>query len=408
MKPLFLLLICLLCTLFIRAQELREYLDLQTHPTMHVAYHFFGKGLVYFEESDKPKLSYKHLFTNVNYANYLEQNPGARIIVNGALNKEWVGSSKKAKKVILKQIDYLNKFVEEHSEKFAVAFSPQQLRDLVAETDKTIFIHSIEGGRKLINSQEDANFWASQGVAFMTLIHLVDDENGAAAIAPGLTTKMINLKGSLRKEEDRKLTEHGKQAILYLANAGIMIDITHMSDLTREDAINFMIENNIPPISTHDGFKPIQNQPRGISQMDIIKIYQNNGFVSLPISGESLHAYNPYPLYRDSMLALKAEKCFCEGSIDSYKFTYLALKNFIESNAAVIAKDPGLDFNSLSEKEKINFAIGFQTDFNGWLNHHRPKFGEEGCYEIAVDKEYEEIELQGLAILVYFNRIGIC
>jgi microsomal dipeptidase-like Zn-dependent dipeptidase len=63
----------------------------------------------------------------------------------------------------------------------------------------------------LINSQEDADFWASQGVAYITLVHLLDDENGASAITPGLMTRLMNLKGGLRKEKNRRLTEHGKK-----------------------------------------------------------------------------------------------------------------------------------------------------------------------------------------------------
>ena len=38
----------------------------------------------------------------------------------------------------------------------------------------------------------------------------------------------------------------------WLANAGIMTDLTHMSDQTRKDALSFMEAENIPPIVTHD------------------------------------------------------------------------------------------------------------------------------------------------------------
>ena len=77
-------LVMMLCLVSqIPAQEVREYIDLQTHLTMHVPYSFFGEGLQYFEEGDEPELSYKHQFKNVNYANYLTNNKGARIIVSG-------------------------------------------------------------------------------------------------------------------------------------------------------------------------------------------------------------------------------------------------------------------------------------------------------------------------------------
>ena len=404
------------------AQEIREFMDLQIHPTMHFAYPFFGKGLQTFSPEKEPRLSYKHQFKNVNYANYFKNNPGARIWVNGALTNENIISKKRARRLILKQIYFINEFAENDSANFAVARTPEEVRYLVHNTTKTIFIHSIEGGKRVINSQEDANFWAEQGVAFVTLVHLIDDHNGASATQHGLLTKLINLRGVFRKEKNRGLTERGKQVILWLGKAGIMTDVTHMSDKTRTDAIDFMGEIKLPPISTHDGFKPIQNHPRGTPRSDILKIYQQGGFISLPLSGISLTPHEPIAKYQRAIDSLIGSNCYCEGSIDSYKFTYLAVKSFVESNSGNISAIRAMTypysmplptsedfplFPELSETQKVDFAIGFQSDFNGWLNHHRPRYGKEGCYANAdaayyrkidpADQSLAPIELLGLA-----------
>lgn len=94
----FLFLISCLLQLTVKAQPIHEYMDLQIHTTMHVPYPFFSKGLKYFNEKRPPALSYKHQFKNVNYANFLQANKGARIIANGALNSEYISNPKKAKK----------------------------------------------------------------------------------------------------------------------------------------------------------------------------------------------------------------------------------------------------------------------------------------------------------------------
>lgn len=378
----------------VHAQDLRAFIDLQTHCTMHVPYSFFGDGLTYFDE--EPELSSKHLFTNINYANYIENNSGARIIVNGAMCKEVIRTRRGARKKILEQINYINEFVLDHSEKFAVAKSPEELRELVQTTDKIIFIHSIEGGKKLINSQEDAQFWADQGVAFVTLIHLRDDEFGGAAIAPEAITKIINWKALPRQKENRGLTQKGKRAILWLANAGIMTDLTHMSNLSRNDALNLMEEHQIPPIVTHDLFKPIQNQPRGISREDLLRIYKLGGFVSLPISGVSNKPHKPEEAYQAEVDSLHAQECYCEGSVDSYIFTYQKVLSFVQEHTGEILKDSLLNFNALSESQKVRLSLGFQSDFNGWVNHSIPRVGKKGCYEIDPKKEYEAIELIGM------------
>jgi hypothetical protein len=83
------------------AQEIHEFMDLQLHPCMHVPYSFFGEGLEYFDESDPPDLTWKHQFTNVNYANYLRKNKGARILCVDALTQENIASAKRGRKVIL-------------------------------------------------------------------------------------------------------------------------------------------------------------------------------------------------------------------------------------------------------------------------------------------------------------------
>ena len=105
------------------AQEIREYIDLQTHPCMHLMFKKFGPGLTYFDASNPPELSHKHFFDNILYANYVRKNSGSRILCVGALNKK-NASAKKGRKVVLEQIAYINNVVSEHPEDFALARTP--------------------------------------------------------------------------------------------------------------------------------------------------------------------------------------------------------------------------------------------------------------------------------------------
>jgi len=377
-----------------QGQVIHEYMDLQIHPTMQIPHPRFDPGLTYFDEKDPPKLTYKHLFKNVNYANYWEDNKGCRIFVVGFMTRESIHDRQKARDMILEQMKYVESFVQQHPDKFAIAKSPGEVRTLVTQTKKTIIVYSIEGGKSLIGSEEDAQFWAEKGVAFVTLIHLLDSELGGSAIRPGIIFKIINPKGALRSKKKRGLTDLGRNAIQWLANAGIMTDISHMSDSARADALDLMIERGIPPIATHDAFKPIQNMQRAIAEADVIRIYQGHGFMSLPLSGISLKPYHAYPKYK-ALLDRQPE--YCNGSVDTYRFTYEALKAFLAENVGRIFKDSTKTMDNLSENEKIDLSIGFQSDFNGWLNHSRPRYGKGGCFKASPDSVYEPIELQGLA-----------
>ena len=393
---------CLPFISWLNAQEdgVRAYLDLQMHPTMHFPYPFFSKGFKFYKEGREPKLKFKHQLRNVNYANYYTANNGVNILVTGVLNREEVKNEKRAKKKILRQIEYIENFAEENADQFVLAKSPEEVRALLKTTQKTILLLSIEGGRGLINDQEAAYFWASQGITFITLIHLVDSEYGSSAIKPGFMMHLINLRGTLTSEKRRPgLTTAGRNAIKWLANAGIMTDLTHMSDKTREEALDFMEENGIPPIVTHDFYRPIQNQSRGLSEEQIIRIYRNNGFIGLPISGMALKTYEADEPFASEIDSLKEADCFCDGSIDSYKYTYLAVKKLIESNVPAIEGEENnfISFDSLSEQEKVKFSIGFQSDFNGWVNHSKPRFGKQGCYPIKEGQIYEDIDIKGMA-----------
>lgn len=386
--------ILFLLTHHAHSQVIHEFMDLQIHPTMHIAHPIFGAGLTYFDEGDPPKLTYKHQLKNVNYANYWEQNKGCRIFVIGFLTKERIRNRDKARKVILEQMTYVEGFVQQNSDRFAIARSPQEVRQLVTTTDKTIIIYSIEGGKALIGSEQDAQFWASKGISFITLIHLLDSELGGSAIKPGIIFKIINIKGALRSKKKRGLTPLGRSAIQWLANEGIMTDISHMSDSTRDQALDFMVNNGIPPISTHDSFKPIQNHQRSISEDDVIRIYQAGGFMSLPLSGLSLKPYHPYPVYKDW---LARQTSYCNGAVDSYRFTYEAFQTFVTDHISYILGDSTKTIYNLTEDEKIDLSIGFQSNFNGWVNHSRPRYGKKGCFTPDPMKTYEPIELQGLA-----------
>ncbi len=374
------------------AQEIREYMDLQCHGTMHFPHALFHQNLLYFDPANPPKLSYSHTLTNVNYANYWEDNKGVRIILNGALVPELWTTRWEARKSILEQLKYVNDFAAKYPDKFVVARTPKEVRHYVSTTNKTVIVHCIEGAERLVYNQADACFWADQGIAFMTLIHLIDCRFGGAATLPMIPTKLINFRGSFRSifhpNTTKGLTEEGRKAIVWLANAGIMTDITHMSPQTRADVLAFMDEKGIPPLSTHESFQPIQNNTRALTPEQILLIYRLGGLVSLPIA---ISEYNPYPEYQARIDALPN---FCPGSIDSYKFTYEIVDSIIRSYSEAILGKP---FNELTEAQKVLLSIGFQTDFNGWTDHERPRYGPEGCYPIEPGVAYTALDTQGMA-----------
>jgi microsomal dipeptidase-like Zn-dependent dipeptidase len=91
-----------------------------------------------------------------------------------------------------------------------IAKSPQEVRDLVTHTKKTIILYSLEGGKALVGSEEDAQFWADKGVAFITLIHMLDSELGGSASGLAIISRSSISKAHYAARKKR-LTDLGKK-----------------------------------------------------------------------------------------------------------------------------------------------------------------------------------------------------
>lgn len=383
--------ICLIISGRVEAKPVLELMDLQTHITMNHAYGLFGDGTVIGSNLEVSELKHKHQLKNVIFRNLLANNPGARIIINGAIAFEYASDKNKIRRSLLDQMEAINQMAAKNPQDFVVAKSPEEVRRLVAESSKTIIIHSIEGGNEIIESQEDADFWAKQGVAYITLIHLLDDEYGGAGHNPDLVGKLLNFRGTLRKlhrSKYRGLTARGKNAIRWLAQAGIMTDLSHMSPESVTDAIEVFKDLRLPPLITHSLYRPIHDNERAVTHAQLIDVYKLGGLFSLPISGFSVLPDKPDDAFKKFMESQKV----CEKSLDSYRVSF----QFTEA-ALIKALFGDTPWDKLTEEQKIEGSMGWQSDFNGWLNHSRPRFGKEGCYPIPGNTTLNEIETKGLA-----------
>jgi microsomal dipeptidase-like Zn-dependent dipeptidase len=384
-------------------KTIHEFLDLQVHASMHIPWPFFAKALTWLKKpEDEKKLKYNHTFNNVMFTDFYQKNKGSRIIVNGALVGEIAFSKKQATRLMLKQIEYIDQIAQENPEVFVVARTPEEVRHYIHNTDKTVIVHSIEGARKLIDGPEDARFWASKGVSFITLIHLLDDEYGHSAITPDGITALINLGGSLKKlyhkifktTYRRGLTPLGKDAIKWIADAGMLIDLTHMAPESVDDALAVMEKEGIPPLYTHSMFAPLQNHDRGLTEQQLVRSYKIGGLFSLPNSGENLFFYRPTAEGKKIL----ADKKICDESLDNYLITFNAVDDLLKRNAHhILGLNGAVPFESLSRQEKTLLSIGQQSDFNGWVVHGKPRYGKKGCYAIDDNQVLPEIETRGLA-----------
>ncbi|KIG19278.1 Peptidase, M19 family protein [Enhygromyxa salina] len=333
---------------------------------MHIPWRIFGKGL----RDRAPRRSYRHQFRQTVFAPYLEQS-GVRLFLAAAMAAERARSPAHARKLILRQFAYVEAFVAAHSDRYAIGRSPEQVRALLRDTDKIVILHSIEGGHLLLNNPEDAAFWAEQGVVLMTLIHLRDDELGSAGILPGAIGPIVNRRGAKRRRygERRGLTFRGKQAIVELDAAGILVDLSHMTQTSIDDALEVTGANGIAPVITHGKLAAIRDTELAQRDDQVIELYRQGGMFSLGLAGAKLDPIHP----ADPSRAIPAD--VCRGTLEMFRAHHEAVVALLGAHTEELFGTTG----PLTPAQRARLAVGWSSDWNGWLSHSKPVYGAGRC-----------------------------
>lgn len=342
--------------------EVLAQIDWQGHPAMHLTWDFFTPGLT----DRTPRVTWDHTFTQVAYRPWLEES-GVRIFVMAAMAAERATSPELARAMIVSELDYVEAFVAAHPEGWALAKTPAEARAILRDTDKRVVIHSIEGGHMLLSGPDDARFWADRGVALVTLVHLRDDEFGGAGILPRTVGPLINPVGARRRKagERRGLTERGAQAIVELDQAGILVDLTHMSPATVDDALLVTAAHGISPVATHGKLARLRDDELALRDDQVVEIYRQGGVVSLGLSPQNLGPLRTDPPFPADV---------CPDTLEVFAHHTRELQRLVVANADAI-----LGSDTEASERATRLAVGWSSDWNGWVQHGRPAFGPAGC-----------------------------
>lgn len=351
------------------APEIHGQIDWQAHPAMHIPWGFFARGLT----DRTPRLTWRHQFKQTVYEPYLAES-GVRIFLAAAMAAEAATRPEQARRLILEQLAYVEAFVAAHPDRYALARTPEEARALLATTDKMVVVHSIEGGHLLLSDAADAQFLADAGVALITLVHLRDDELGGSALLPGIKGPLINPRGarSHRRGERRGLTERGKAAIVELADAGVLVDLSHMSHDTTADALAVTAANGITPVVTHGSLLTLRKGDGGVTEAQLVELYRQGGTFNMGLSAEMLVPVEPTIPVRDH----------CVGTLDTFAVHYERANHVVQSHAADIL---GVPWEAASSSQRTALSVGWSSDWNGWISHSQPKHGHGRCLPPRAD-----------------------
>ena len=361
--------------------EVGVQIDWQAHPAMHIPWTMFGKGLT---DRDLRRRSWKHMFKQTVSEPALSAS-GVRIFVAAAMAAERAETPRQARRLIGRQLDYVEDFIGRHPDRYALATTPAQAREILASTDKMVIVHSIEGMHHLMwDPEEDAQFWAERGVALATLIHLRDKELGGSAVLDRAMGALVNPRGASadRRGDRRGLTDLGEQVIVALNEAGILVDDTHSSPDVIDDALALCADRGFAPVFTHSKLASIRDDQFGLSDEQIIQIYQLGGIVSLGLNPEVLAGFD-------------APADVCLGTLEVWAWHHHAIQETLWNHAATILGDPTIvGEDDLTSEQRTRLATGWSSDWNGWVSHARPVYGDQECRSMA------DLEARGPAMAI--------
>ena len=164
-----------------------------------------------------------------------------------------------AVKQALDQIDAVRETGRKHPNDLLLATTAADVRQAKTQ-HKIAVLMGVEGGHMMGNDLSVLRTFAALGVRYMTLTHMDNNE-----WADSSTDKPVH----------NGLTDFGKDVVREMNRLGIIVDVSHVSDKTFEDAIAV---SKAPVFASHSSCRAICNAPRNMTD-DMMRALAKNGGV---------------------------------------------------------------------------------------------------------------------------------
>lgn len=192
---------------------------------------------------------------------------------------------------IIRQLEMVQGHVEEnHQDVARVAVNPAEL-DAAINAGKIAIVHCIEGGFQVGASPDGAaeavHALAQRGVAYITIAHLFYRKVATNANAiPFIPQRVYD---HFWPQPERGLTSLGEAVIRAMADEGVLIDVTHMSERALSDTFDLLDDidkgkqQRTPVLASHGAVR-LNDKPYNLSERTIARIGERGGVIGLILS----------------------------------------------------------------------------------------------------------------------------
>jgi membrane dipeptidase len=253
----------------------------------------------------------------------------------------------------LQLIDTIRRdIIGRYPKEFAFATNAREIED-ARKTGKIAALIGIEGGHAIEDDLGLLRQYYNLGARYMTLTHT--NTNNWADSSGDATKAGV-------KHHDG-LTDLGKQVVREMNRLGMMVDISHTSDATFNDALAV---STAPIIASHSSCRALTNHPRNLTDAMIVALAKKGGVVQINLNCNFLSERfrtaqaAEEPRLEARFKQVTAGKKLNEAEIDG---TYQRLR--LEMNLTRASLSDVVDHIDHVRKIAGIDAIGIGSDFNG-------------------------------------------
>ena len=161
---------------------------------------------------------------------------------------------------VMVQIDLVRELVRRHPDVFQMAFTADDIERAHAE-GRIASLNGMEGGNALNNSLAVLRSFYELGARYITLTHSANLDWADA---------------STDEAEHDGLTPFGVAVVREMNRLGMLVDLSHVSEATMNDALD---ATRAPVIFSHSSAFALDNHPRNVPDAVLLRVRDNGGVV---------------------------------------------------------------------------------------------------------------------------------
>ena len=188
----------------------------------------------------------------------------------------------------LEQIDLIRRLCTRYGSALAMAYTAADVQRNFA-AGKISCLIGIEGGHAIENSLGALRMFSALGTRYMTLTHW----------------RSLDWAVASTDTAHRGLSAFGKQVVLEMNRVGMLVDLSHVNDMTMSDAIH---TSKAPVIFSHSSARALTNHARDVPDSILRLVPANGGIVMVNFNpgfvSEAVRAYGDTMAERARLLRL--------------------------------------------------------------------------------------------------------